>query len=171
MENGIWVRPRSSYMKSGINSRKSSTTTSHQGKTVMVCPYLMSSEKIRQFLMTVKIGMYRSFIKQVLSGTCLPETHGKFSVLSRNWPLELTFKCELKASSVAERQCRNFKLDMMANNKKHVGIKFLERNQRIYSTRRRLLSHLISMSQNLRVFSICWMNMVFYSTRSRWPST
>ena len=71
--------------------------------------------------------MYKSCIKKVSSGTCLPETQGKFLILSSNLPLELTLKHRLKASSVAESKCRSFKINMMAHQKDDVGNKLLER--------------------------------------------
>ena len=44
MEEGILVSPNSSQVKSGLNGNTAYTTTSRQGKTVTVCPYLMSSD-------------------------------------------------------------------------------------------------------------------------------
>ena len=113
-------------MKSGLNGRTSSTTDSRQVKIVVVLPYLISPEKIHQVSKTVKTGMYKLFIKQVLSGTFLPETQEKFLIFSRNRPLELTLRLGLKVSSVAERQLRNFNLNMVAHHKEHGVIKLLE---------------------------------------------
>ena len=52
------------------------------GKKILVCPYLTSSERIRQVPKTVKIGMCKYFIRKVLSGTCLLENQGKFLMFS-----------------------------------------------------------------------------------------
>ena len=56
IEKGIRVTPKSSHIKGGINGRTAYTTTSRQGKTVVVGPYLISSERICQVPKTVKIG-------------------------------------------------------------------------------------------------------------------
>ena len=45
---GELIKPKSSEMKIGINGKIAYTTNLSQGKTVVVCPYLMSSESIRQ---------------------------------------------------------------------------------------------------------------------------
>ena len=102
-------------MKIGVNGRTASTTNSCQGITVVVCSYLMLSEKICQVPKTVKTGKYKSFIKKVLFMICLSEAQGKSLVLSRNRPLELTLVNGLKVSSVSESKCRKFKLTMVAH--------------------------------------------------------
>ena len=84
MEKGGLLSPNSFHTKSGINGSKESTSNSPQGKTFTVFPYLISSEKIHQVLKTVKTGIYKSFIKQVLLGTFLPDNQEKFSILSIN---------------------------------------------------------------------------------------
>ena len=66
MVKGSKVNPNSFHMKNGLNRRTEFTTTSHYGKTVMVCPYYTPSEKIQKVLMMERTGMCRSYIKKVL---------------------------------------------------------------------------------------------------------
>ena len=66
MVKGVLVIPKIFHIKNGLIGRIAYTTTSNNEKTVVVCPYHMSSEKIHQVLMTEITGMCRSYINQFL---------------------------------------------------------------------------------------------------------
>ena len=135
MEKGSLWGPKSSHIKSGLYGKTAYTTNLRQGKKFVVCPYLTSSERILQVLISVKKWWvnnlsgksFREHVRQVFSGTCLPETQGKLLIFSRNWPLEMTLRYRLKVSSAAERQCRNYNHTKISHQKEHRGSKLLER--------------------------------------------
>ena len=57
MEKGSLENPKSSHMKSVLDGNTEYTTTQRQGKTVVVCPYLTTSESISQVSKKVKSRM------------------------------------------------------------------------------------------------------------------
>ena len=84
--------------------------------------------------------------------------------------MELTLKHVVKSSSIAERQCRNFSINTMERHNEHIGSKLIERtkNKIFYKSETNFTFEKYVII--LRVFSMCWRNMVFHSTRSRWSS-
>ena len=126
MVKGIWVIPNSFHIKKWTQWEDIINNYFSSRKKFVLWPYHMSSENIHQVLMMERTGMCRSSIKQVLFETCSQDNQGKLSIYSRNQSLGLIPKHGLRASSVAEMPCKNYKLIIMARQKAHKENKLLE---------------------------------------------